>query len=212
MATQLCVALDVQLVVLSCCVRHRKVATRSMSVWERVASFCLLPQYVVSSVPWSGWVCLKTPLLLPVVVLWQAHPKSKEVWPQWPHTWLPPSSSMCGVRVVTPQGSADEMCCTGKEVVVDAYQSIKVSLWGICEVSVRVALEYFCPSNWNGGYCPPPKIKWIPMSGGGDRGDDEVGIRKYWVEVVFRYLMPHCVRCMPPSRFTLVVAVVAVIL
>ena len=47
--------------------------------------------------------------------------------------------------VVTPQGSADEMCCTGKEVVVDAYQAISLS-W-ICEVSVRVALKYFCPSN-----------------------------------------------------------------
>lgn len=27
---------------------------------------------------------------------------------------------MCCVKVVTPQGSADEMCCTGKEVPVDA--------------------------------------------------------------------------------------------
>lgn len=50
-------------------------------------------------------------------------------------------------KVVTPQGSADEMCCTGKEVVVDAYQSSNISLWWICEVSVRVAFEYFCPSN-----------------------------------------------------------------
>lgn len=102
-------------------------------------------------------------------------------------------------KVVTPQGSADDMCCTGKEVVVDAYQCINISLWWICEVSVRVALEYFCPLNWNGGYCPPPKGKWTPMSGGGDRGDDGLGIRKCWVEVVFRYFLPHCVRCMPQS-------------
>lgn len=50
-------------------------------------------------------------------------------------------------KVVTPQGSGDEMCFTGKEVVVDAYQSINISLWWICEVSVRMVLEYFCPSN-----------------------------------------------------------------
>lgn len=96
-------------------------------------------------------------------------------------------------KVVTPQGSADEMCCTGKEVVVvvvDAYQSINISLWWICEVSVRVALKYFCPSNWNGGYCPPPKVKWTSMSGGEDRGDDGLRIRKYWVEVVFQYFCP----------------------
>lgn len=48
-------------------------------------------------------------------------------------------------KVVAPRGFADEMYCTGKEVLVDVYQSI--SLWWICEVSVRVALEYFCPSN-----------------------------------------------------------------
>lgn len=81
---------------------------------------------------------------------------------------------------MTPRGSADEMCCTGKEVVVDAYQSINIGLWWICEVSVRVALEYFCPLNSNGGYCPPPpKVKWTPMSGGEDRGDDGLEIRKY---------------------------------
>lgn len=77
-------------------------------------------------------------------------------------------------KVVTPQGSADEMCCTGKEVVVDAYQSINISLWWICEVSVRMVLEYFCPSN-----CPPSKVKWTPMSRGRDRGDGGLGIRKY---------------------------------
>lgn len=58
-----------------------------------------------------------------------------------------------------------------------------------------------------GGFCPPPQIKWIPMSGSGDRGDDGLGLRKHWVEVVFRCLLPHCVRCLPQSRFTVVVAV-----
>lgn len=110
-----------------------------------------------------------------------------------------------------PRGSADDMCCTGKEVVVDAYQCIKISLWWICEVFVRMALEYFCPPNWNGGYCSPPKGKWTSMSDGWGRGDDELGLRKCWVEVVFQYFLPHCVRCMPQIRFTLVVAVVAVI-
>lgn len=28
--------------------------------------------------------------------------------------------------------------------------------------------------------------------------DDRLEIRRYWVEVVFQCLMPHCVRCMPP--------------
>lgn len=44
-------------------------------------------------------------------------------------------------------GSADDMCCTGKVAVVDAYQSINISLLWICGVSVRMAFEYFCPSN-----------------------------------------------------------------
>lgn len=36
------------------------------------------------------------------------------------------------------------------------------------------------PQTENGGYCPPPKMKWIPMSGGGGGGGgDELGIRKY---------------------------------
>ncbi len=39
MAVQLCVAVDIQLVVLSWCVRHRKVETSGVSIWERVASF-----------------------------------------------------------------------------------------------------------------------------------------------------------------------------
>lgn len=33
--------------------------------------------------------------------------------------------------------------------------------------------------------------------GGGDDDDDELDIGKYWVEVVFQCLPPHCVRCMP---------------
>lgn len=110
-----------------------------------------------------------------------------------------PSSSMCCVK----SGGSSGLCRWDvlywflkkkrkKKVVVDAYQSSNVSLWWICEVSVRVAFKYFCPSNSNGGYCPPPKVKWTPMSGGGDRGDDGLGIRKYWVEVVFRYFFFFC--------------------
>lgn len=109
---------------------------------------------------------------------------------------------MCCVKSGGSSGAL-QMCCTGRwEVGVDAYQSI-VSLWWICEVSVVcMALEYFCPSNWNGGYCHPPKIQWIPVSAGGDRDDDGLGIRKYWVEVVFQCLLPHCVRWMPQLIYT----------
>lgn len=193
-AVQLCVAVDIQLVVLSCFVRHRKVQTSSISIWEREwPLFCLLPQCVVSSVP-SVWKLLCCSLWL----CYGRHiPRARRLGHN-DHTPDSRPHHQCVVsKGVTPQGSADDMCC--KEVVVDAYQCINISLWWICEVSVRVALEYFCPLNWNGGYCPPPKGKWTPMSGGGDRGDDGLGIRKCWVEVVFRYCLPHCVRCMPQS-------------
>lgn len=42
----------------------------------------------------------------------------------------------------------------------------------VADVSVCVASEYFCPSQWRGGYCPPPNGKWTPVSGGGDWSDD----------------------------------------
>lgn len=71
-------------------------------------------------------------------------------------------------KVVTPQGSADEMCCTGKEVVVvDAYQSIKISLWWICEVSVRVALGVFLSL----------KLKWWLLSTTKNKMDSHV---RWW--------------------------------
>lgn len=38
-------------------------------------------------------------------------------------------------------------------------------------------LGVFLSLKLNGGYCPPQKIKWVPMSDGEDRGDDELGIR-----------------------------------
>lgn len=96
--------------------------------------FCLRPKCVVSSVPWLGLVCMK----LLCGPLWLCYGR------------LIPRATTRDSRphhqcIVTPQ--ALQMCCTGKEVVVDACQSI--SLWWICEVSV--CLEYFCHSNsnWN---------------------------------------------------------------
>lgn len=76
-------------------------------------------------------------------------------------------------------GSADEMCCTGKEVAVDAYQPIDISLWWICEVSVRVALGVFLSLKLKWWLLSTIKNAMDSMSGGEDRGDDGLGIRKY---------------------------------
>lgn len=162
-AVQLCVAVDIQLVVLSCCVRHRKVETSGISTWERNGLF-----FVYCPSMWyhlfPGWAeCVWKLLCCSLWLCCGRHIPRARRRGHNDHTPDSRPHHQCVVsKVVTPQGSADEMCCTGKEVVVDAYQSINVSLWWICEVSVRVALPYFCPSNWNGGYCPTPKIKWLP--------------------------------------------------
>lgn len=63
---------------------------------------------------------------------------------------------------------------------VDAYQSVNVSLWWICEVSVHVALGVFMSLKTEMVATDHrQKIKWTPMSGGGGSGDDGLGIRKY---------------------------------
>lgn len=97
---------------------------------------------------------------------------------------------MCCVKVGTPRSSADGMYCSGKVMVVDAYQSTTSVCSGYAGCLFAWPSSISVPQSENGGYCPPSKMKWIPMSGGGD----ELGIREYRVEVVFRYLMPHCVR------------------
>ena len=205
-----CVVADIQLVVLSCCVRHRMAETSGISIWEREwRLFCLLPQ-----------VCDVICSLVRLSVS-----ENSSVAPCG-CVMAGPSRGLRGVAETTTLMTpaliinvlcqkwrllrALQMCCTGWEVVVDAYQTI-VSLWWICKVSVCVVLEYFCPSIWNGVYCPTPKIKRFPMSGGEDRGDDGLGIRKYRVEAVFRCLLPHCVRCEPQSWFTLAVGAAVIL-
>lgn len=64
--------------------------------------------------------------------------------------------------VVSPSsgGSADEMCCTGKDSVVDA--SITLCLLPQTEMAASVHHQQLMS----------------PVSGGGGRGDDGLGIRK----------------------------------
>lgn len=60
-------------------------------------------------------------------------------------------------------------------VVVDAYQSV-VDMRGVCSRGLRVFLSL--KLKWR-LLSTTTKVKWTPMSGGGDRGDDGLGIRKY---------------------------------
>lgn len=211
MAVQLCVAVDIRLV-LSCCVRHRKVEKSCISTWEREWPLCLFtaPVYgvVCSLVEMSvsensavascgcvkagtsqelGGVATTTTHLTPALII-------NVLCQKW---WL--------LRAL-------QMRCA--ELVKRWWQML-ITL-SVCGWYARCLIAWpwgdFCPSIWKGGYCPPRQVKWTPMSGGGDRGDDGLWIRKQGVEVVFQYFLPHCVRCTPRSKFTLVVAVDAVIL
>lgn len=83
-------------------------------------------------------------------------------------------------RKVNPQASGDEMCFTCKEDgrCLSFYrdQSV-VDMRGVCSHGRGVFLSLSVIKRDR--YSPPPRVKWIPMSGGGDRGGGGLEIRKY---------------------------------
>lgn len=161
-SSALCVAMGIQLGVLSCCVRHRKgewsqrKPTRpgwemgSMSVWEkRVASvFVYCPSMWCHLFPGQA-ECVWKLLWCSLWLCYGSHIPRARRHGHNDHIHPTPAliiNMLCQkwwiLRLL-------EMCCSGKEVVVDAYQCIKISLWWICGVSVRMALQHYCPSNWS---------------------------------------------------------------
>lgn len=130
MAVQLCVAVDIQLVVLSCFVGPRKVETSSISICEREWPLFLL------TAPVCGIICSLVGLsvsenssVAPCGLCYGRHIPRARRRGHNDHTPDSRPHHQCVVsKVVAPQGSADDMCCTGKELVADAYQCINVSL------------------------------------------------------------------------------------
>lgn len=129
-------------------------------VVRRVAPFalwCLLlftaPQCVVSSVPWSGRVCLNTPLLLPVVVLWQVGPRDLGGVAANDHTpESRPSSSMCRVLRVLQM----RMCCD--EVVGGAVSHQPVTVMSAQEVFLSLTLNWWRLSTIKNEMAP--SVRW----------------------------------------------------
>lgn len=74
---------------------------------------------------------------------------------------LPPSSSMCCVKEKIKYRRLLGPPCRWR---------VRCHRGSVADVSVCVASEYFCPSQWRD--CRPPNGKWTPVSGGGDWSDD----------------------------------------
>lgn len=150
-----------------CCQRQFScVSPRLFSSWcchwcETSDISCVCSHHVRNRLlPGRAKCVCKTPRSLPAVVLWPARPGTGGALEGNHVAQPPPSSSMCCVKRTKTKGVssgrlADDVCCVT-----------------VADVSVCVASEYLCPSQWRGGNCHPPNGKWTPVSGGGDWSDD----------------------------------------
>lgn len=104
---------------------------------------------------------LKSPLLrLAVVVLWQERVSESAGEVVEPRTDSRPSPSMCGVA--TPRWRL-QMCCGGEAVVCWCVSMLSSLWWDMRRCLSAWPLDVLSLSlnTESGGYCPPPRIKWV---------------------------------------------------
>lgn len=143
----------------SCCVRHQRWETSC--IWEHV--------WLSTSAALSR-VCLKCPLLLPVVVLKQLTSGAR----RHGHNDHTTDSRLINVLWFL-------RLCADTKVLEDAFK--------VCGVYER-CLKVFCL--WNDSYCPPT-VKWLSLTRAGVMMPTDAP--RCWVEDVFQCLLPRCVRC-----------------